>query len=305
MASNTLTPSAEILDGRKLAAELQAGIADRVAAFARQTGVTPALAAVLVGDDPASAVYVRNKRAACKKVGIDGQQVVLPSSTSASELLAQVDRLNADPAVHGILVQLPLPKHIDSTPILDRVHPLKDVDGFHPHNVGLLAQGRPRFIPCTPRGVLQILAHHKIAIAEKHVVIVGRSEIVGKPLALLVAAKDSMWGPEMANGTVTVCHSRTRSLDEITRRADILIAALGQPAAIIASMVRPSAVVVDVGINRTEQGIVGDVDFADVSKVASFITPVPGGIGPLTVTMLLENTLLAARLQRSAGGVSG
>lgn len=299
MTNKTLTPLAQTLDGRELAGVLQKDIADRVAAFIRQTDVTPTLAAVLVGDDPASAVYVRNKRTACKRVGIEGRQILLPESISAAELSRQVDELNADSAVHGILVQLPLPRRLDPTPILDRIDPLKDVDGFHPHNVGLLAQGRPRFIPCTPRGVLQILAHYKISIAGKQVVIVGRSDIVGKPLAMLMAAKDSLWGPELANATVTLCHSRTHGLPDITRRAEILVAALGQPHAIIGSMVRPSAVVIDVGINRTEQGIVGDVDFADVARVASYLTPVPGGIGPLTVTMLLENTLLAAKLQRS------
>jgi methylenetetrahydrofolate dehydrogenase (NADP+)/methenyltetrahydrofolate cyclohydrolase len=209
----------------------------------------------------------------------------------------QIAALNADPEIHGILVQLPLPKQIDARAILDAVDPLKDVDAFHPLNVGLLSQGRPRFLPCTPHGVLQVLADAQVSVAGREVVIVGRSDIVGKPLAMLLAAKDSPLGSELANATVTLCHSRTRDLARIARTAEILIAAIGQPEAITAEMVRPGAVVIDVGINRTDNGLVGDVHFASVQPIASAITPVPGGIGPLTVTMLLENTLHAARLQ--------
>ena len=299
MRSGVSNVTAQVLDGRALAKQLQAELAPRVQQFARSRGLTPCLTAVLVGDDPASAVYVRNKRAACKSVGIDSQQHVLPAATSTAQLELTIDRLNEDSAVHGILVQLPLPDQIDALRILDRTHPLKDVDAFHPHNVGLLAQGRPRFMPCTPHGVLQILARNGITTAGKHVVVVGRSEIVGKPLAMLLSAKDSPLGSEMANATVTLCHRRTLRLSELTRQADILVAAIGRPRAITAEMVRPGTVVVDVGINRTAEGLVGDVDFDAVSLIASHITPVPGGIGPLTVTMLLENTLRAAQLQQA------
>ena len=295
--------TAQRLNGRGLADQLQAEIASRVAQFLQRFGATPTLAAVLVGEDAASAVYVRNKRAACKKVGIDSRMYLLPKTTTTDQLERQIDQLNVDAEINGILVQLPLPAHIDATQTLDRIDPLKDVDAFHPLNVGFLALGRPRFLPCTPHGILQILAHNGLSTAGQHVVIVGRSDIVGKPLAMLLSAKDSHWGPQMANATVSLCHSRTQSLSDLTRRADILVAAIGRPKAITASMVRPGAVVIDVGINRTEQGLVGDVDFDSVAEIASHITPVPGGIGPLTVTMLLENTLHAARLQRIEGGL--
>jgi methylenetetrahydrofolate dehydrogenase (NADP+)/methenyltetrahydrofolate cyclohydrolase len=288
------------MDGRSLANDLQAELAGRVARFVEQTRSLPTLAAVLVGDDPASAVYVKNKRLACHRAGLESRLHLLPGSTTTSQLESYIDRLNGDPGVHGILVQLPLPATIETQRILDRVDPLKDVDAFHPINVGLLAQGRPRFLPCTPHGVLQILARYGLATAGRHVAIIGRSEIVGKPLAALLSAKDSPLGPELANATVTLCHSRTRELGDITRQADIVVAAIGRPRAITADMIRPGAVVIDVGINRTEDGLVGDVDFAAVAAVASHITPVPGGIGPLTVTMLLDNTLKAARLQRAA-----
>jgi methylenetetrahydrofolate dehydrogenase (NADP+)/methenyltetrahydrofolate cyclohydrolase len=288
------------MDGRSLANDLQAELAGRVARFVEQTRSLPTLAAVLVGDDPASAVYVKNKRLACHRAGLESRLHLLPNSTTTSQLESYIDRLNGDPGVHGILVQLPLPATIETQRILDRVDPLKDVDAFHPINVGLLAQGRPRFLPCTPHGVLQILARYGLATAGRHVAIIGRSEIVGKPLAALLSAKDSPLGPELANATVTLCHSRTRELGDITRQADIVVAAIGRPRAITADMIRPGAVVIDVGINRTEGGLVGDVDFAAVAAVASHITPVPGGIGPLTVAMLLDNTLKAARLQRAA-----
>ena len=299
MSFGALNVTAQILNGRELADRLQSEISTRIARFTDQTRVTPTLAAVLVGEDAASAVYVRNKRTACKKVGVESRLYLLPANTTTEQLEKQIDELNHDDQINGILVQLPLPAQIDSLKILDRVHPLKDVDAFHPFNVGLLAQGRPRFLPCTPHGILQILARNRIATAGKHVVVVGRSDIVGKPLAMLLSAKDSHLGPEMANATVTLCHSRTKSLNEFTRSADIVVAAIGRPRAITADMIRPAAVVIDVGINRTEQGLVGDVDFESVSQIASYITPVPGGIGPLTVTMLLENTLQAAQLQRA------
>lgn len=300
MSSGVARVNAVRMDGRSLANDLQAELAGRVARFVEQTRSLPTLAAVLVGDDPASAVYVKNKRLACHRAGLESRLHLLPGSTTTSQLESYIDRLNGDPGVHGILVQLPLPATIETQRILDRVDPLKDVDAFHPINVGLLAQGRPRFLPCTPHGVLQILARYGLATAGRHVAIIGRSEIVGKPLAALLSAKDSPLGPELANATVTLCHSRTRELGDITRQADIVVAAIGRPRAITADMIRPGAVVIDVGINRTEDGLVGDVDFAAVAAVASHITPVPGGIGPLTVTMLLDNTLKAARLQRAA-----
>jgi methylenetetrahydrofolate dehydrogenase (NADP+)/methenyltetrahydrofolate cyclohydrolase len=282
--------SAILLDGKQLARQIQTEIAEEVADFIQNNAIVPCLAAVLVGEDPASEVYVRNKRQACERTGIESQLHRLPASTTQEELLKLVTRLNKDDAVHGILVQLPLPAAIDPTRILHAVSPLKDVDAFHPENVGRIVQGKPRFLPCTPHGVQQLLLRNQIEIAGKHVVIVGRSDIVGKPLANMLVQR----GPG-ADATVTVCHSRTENLPEITRQADILVVAIGKPKFITAEMVRPGTVVVDVGINRTEHGLAGDVDFAAVKEIASHITPVPGGVGPLTVTMLLLNTLAAAR----------
>ena len=224
----------------------------------------------------------------------------LSAEVSATELLSLIGQLNADPRVHGILVQLPLPKQIEEQLVLDAVDPKKDVDCFHPVNVGLLSQGRPRFLPCTPHGVLQILHRNGISVAGRHVVVIGRSEIVGKPLAALLAAKHSHLGAEAANATVTLCHSRTQNLPAVTKLGDILIAAIGVAKFVTPEMVKPGAVVIDVGINRTDNGLCGDVDFDAVKPMASAITPVPGGIGPLTIAMLLENTLQAARL--SVGG---
>lgn len=284
--------TAKLLDGRRLAQEIQAEIARDVAQFVAATGVTPCLAAVLVGADPASEVYVRNKRAACERNGLASQLHRLPAETSSESLLALVAQLNRDPTVHGILVQLPLPATIDPTAVLEAVHPAKDVDAFHPENVGRLVQGRPRFLPCTPAGVQQLLIRHGIETVGRHAVILGRSEIVGKPLANMLVQR----GPG-GDATVTVCHSRTRHLAELTRQADILVAAIGQARFVVADMIKPGAVVIDVGINRTPEGLVGDVDFAAVSQVAGQITPVPGGVGPLTITMLLSNTLAAARQQ--------
>ncbi len=289
--------TAEILDGKRLSREIQADLALRVADFLQNNAFTPKLAAVLVGDDPASAVYVKNKQAACERVGIESVLYRLPSTATEDELLELVARLNRDDTTHGILVQLPLPKQIREARVLDAVHPLKDVDCFHPENVGLLSQGRPRYLPCTPHGVVQVLHRSGISTAGKHAVIIGRSEIVGKPLAALLLAKDSHLGKDIGNATVTICHSRTRDLASITRTADILIAAIGQAKFVTAEMVRPGTVVIDVGINRTPAGLVGDVDYEAVRQIASHITPVPGGIGPLTIAMLLENTLTAAGLQ--------
>jgi methylenetetrahydrofolate dehydrogenase (NADP+)/methenyltetrahydrofolate cyclohydrolase len=250
-----------------------------------------------VGEDPASQVYIRNKIRSCERVGMQSRHVSLPADVSQEALMEVVQQLNQDSAVHGILVQLPLPQGLDAQPILDAIRPDKDVDAFHPENVGLLSQGRPRYLPCTPHGVIQLLHRAGIETAGKHCVIVGRSDIVGKPLGLMLVQKDSGCGPSAANATVTLCHSRTQNLTQITRQADVLIAAIGQPEFITADMVKEGAVIVDVGINRVEKGLVGDVAFAEVAEVAAAITPVPGGVGPLTVTMLLENTLRAAEFQ--------
>ena len=286
--------TAVLLDGKALASELQAELAVDVAEFIENNGVCPTLAALLVGEQPASEVYVRNKRQACERSGMESQLHRLPAGTNTDAVLELVHKLNKDPAVHGILVQLPLPPQVDAARVLDGVHPLKDVDAFHPENVGRIVQGRPRFLPCTPQGVQQLLLRRGVSVAGQHVVVVGRSDIVGKPLVNMFSQRGAG-----ADATVTICHSRTRDLAAITRQADILIVAVGQPRFITADMVRPGAVVIDVGINRTPQGLVGDVDFAAVKEVAGMITPVPGGVGPLTVAMLLRNTLVAARLQET------
>ena len=291
--------SAVIMDGKAISKEIQAEIAAEVATFTKQSGITPCLAAVLVGDDPASEVYVRNKHRACERVGIKSQMHKLPASTTEEELLSLIDSLNQASDVHGILIQLPLPSGIDTLRVLDAVNPRKDVDAFHPENVGLISQGRPRFLPCTPHGVQQILDRCGVELSGKHAVIVGRSDIVGKPMSMLLTAKDSTRGPQAANATVTICHSRTQNLAEVCRSADVIIAAVGIANFVTVEMVKPGAVVVDVGINRTDEGLVGDVDFAAVSQIASQITPVPGGVGPLTVTMLMYNTFDAAKLLSS------
>ncbi len=286
--------TATILDGKKLARQIREELHEEVADFIENNAEVPTLAAVLVGSDPASEVYVRNKVTGCEQVGMQSRLYRLPAETSQDELLALIAKLNKakEEPVHGILVQLPLPKHVDVTRILHAVSPLKDVDGFHPENVGRLVQGHPRFLPCTPYGIQQLLVRNHIEIAGRHVVVVGRSETVGKPMALMLMQR----GPA-GDATVTVCHSKTRNLPDITRQADILIVAIGHPQFITAEMVKPGAVVVDVGIHRTPGGLVGDVDFPAVSQIAGHISPVPGGVGPLTVTMLLVNTLAAARQQ--------
>lgn len=285
---------ATLIDGKATAARLTAEIAHDALTFQRTTGIVPHLVAVLVGDDPASAVYVRNKQRACEKAGLRSTLHRLPSEATQTQLLDLVEQLNGDPTVHGILVQLPLPKHIREQVILDAVAALKDVDCFHPHNVGLLVQGRPRFLPCTPAGCQRLLAEYKIETAGAHAVVLGRSEIVGKPMAMLLVQRGAV-----ADATVTICHSRTRELALIVRQADILIAAIGKARFVTADMVKPGAVVIDVGINREGDKLVGDVDFGPVSQVASAITPVPGGVGPMTIATLLRNTLTAAQL--SAG----
>ena len=286
--------TAVILDGKKLAHQIRAELTEKVAEFIENNTVVPTLAAVLVGEDPASQIYVRNKALACEQVGMQSRVHRLPESATQDELLALITRLNKakDEPVHGILVQLPLPAHINSGRMIYAVSPLKDVDTFHPENVGRLAQGHPRFLPCTPAGIQQLLLRSNIEIAGRHVVVVGRSEIVGKPLAIMLMQRG-----RGGDATVTVCHSKTANLAEITRQADILVVAVGRPKMITADMVKRGAAVIDVGIHRTPEGIVGDVDFAAVREVAGHITPVPGGVGPLTITMLLENTLSAARQQ--------
>ena len=283
--------TAQIIDGRAIAARIREDLGEQVAQFLKKTSITPHLVAVLVGDDPAGAVYVRNKQKACEKAGIKSTLHRLSAETTQNELLDLVKECNADESIHGILVQLPLPKQIDETEILDAVSPLKDVDAFHPENVGLIVQGRPRFLPCTPYGIQQLLVESGTQIEGSHVVVLGRSEIVGKPMALLLMQKNNH-----ANATVTVCHSRSNHLAEMTRTADILIAAIGSPKFVTREMVKPGAVVIDVGTNRVNDKLVGDVDFEAVSEVASAITPVPGGVGPMTIAMLLKNTLTAAKI---------
>lgn len=291
----TETPmAAELLDGKTLAREIREELAVEVVQFVQQHSVVPTLAAVLVGSDPASEVYVRNKRRDCEQVGMHSVLHRLPEETTQADLLALVNQLNGDADVHGILVQLPLPRAIEESAILEAIDPAKDVDAFHPENVGRLVQGRPRFRPCTPAGIQQLLIRRQIPTAGQHAVIVGRSDIVGKPMAIMLAGRG-----EGGDATVTLCHSRTPDLAAVTRTADLLVVAIGRPRFVTAEMVRPGATVIDVGINRSEDGLVGDVDFHGVAEVAGRITPVPGGVGPLTRVMLLDNTL------RAAGGLLG
>ena len=290
--------TAKILDGKALAAEIRGEVAASVAEMQLKHGVTPGLAAVLVGDDPASAIYVRNKRRACEDVGMVSDTFELLADSTNEQVLACVRSLNTDPRFHGILVQLPLPDQIDERLIIESLDPAKDVDGLHPLNVGKLVQGRADFVPGTPAGIQQLLMRNGHDPAGANVVICGRSEIVGKPMALLL-----MQRADGANATVTVCHTRTKNLADITRQADILVVAMGRPKAITADMVKDGAVVIDVGINRVEDTsrkrgyrLEGDVDFDAVSEKASSITPVPGGVGPMTIAMLLVNTLTATRI---------
>ena len=284
---------ARILDGKALAGRVRDQVAAEVARLRDRTGGrVPGLAVVLVGDDPASRVYVRNKEKACEAAGMQGQLIRLPADVSEETVLSTVDTLNRDPAVHGILVQLPLPRQVSDQRVIERIDPRKDVDGFHPENAGLLAIGRPRFVPCTPLGVRELLLDSGIATEGKHAVILGRSQIVGKSMALLLLQK----GPG-GDATVTVCHARTPDVAEFTRQADIVIAAVGRPEAITGAMIRPGATVIDVGINRRADGtLCGDVEYASAAEIAGAITPVPGGVGPMTVAMLLRNTLHSFRL---------
>ena len=278
--------SARILDGNALAAKIRGELAERVAALKSAHGVVPCLAVILVGEDPASQVYVRNKVNACEKAGLRSLKDVYPADVEPATVLARIAELNADPGVHGILVQLPLPARFDADAVLEAIAPEKDVDGFHAENVGALMQGNPRFIPCTPYGVIKMLESEGVAIAGAEAVIVGRSNIVGKPMAMLLLARSA---------TVTVCHSRSGDLAFHTRRADILVAAVGRARMITGDMIKPGATVIDVGINRLADGkLCGDVDFESAKSVAGLITPVPGGVGPMTITMLLANTLESA-----------
>ena len=289
--------SAKVINGTEMAKEIRAEAAEGVAEMRTKHGIAPGLAVMLVGDDPASAVYVRNKDRAATEAGMVSESIQLPSTSTQDEVLSVVRRLNGDARIHGILVQLPLPDHIDEDTIIESVHPDKDVDGLHPFNMGLLMAGLPRFIPATAEGIQQMLLRSGFDPEGKHVVVCGRSNIVGKPVANLLMQRRSG-----ANATVTVCHTRTRNLADITRQADILIAAIGQPRFIKADMVKDGVVVIDVGINRIDAPerrrgyrLVGDVDFDAVSEKAAAITPVPGGVGPMTIAMLLLNTLKAAR----------
>ncbi|HUZ83449.1 MAG TPA: bifunctional methylenetetrahydrofolate dehydrogenase/methenyltetrahydrofolate cyclohydrolase FolD [Gaiellales bacterium] len=276
---------AQIIDGQAISQDVRARVAERAATFAARAGRAPGLATVLVGDDPGSQVYIRNKIAACGAAGIASFHEHLPETATQDELLALVDRFNADPLVDGLLVQMPLPGGLDGKLVLDRIDPAKDVDGFHPVNVGRLVAGRPGLVSCTPAGVMELLRRQGTELVGAEAVVVGRSDIVGKPVALLLLHQ---------HATVTICHSRTRDLAAATRRADVLVAAIGRPRMITGDMIKPGAVVIDVGINRTADGLVGDVDFASAEQVASAITPVPRGVGPMTIAMLLQNTLAAA-----------
>jgi methylenetetrahydrofolate dehydrogenase (NADP+)/methenyltetrahydrofolate cyclohydrolase len=289
--------SATILDGKKLAADMRADIAIQVAKLKAETGVTPGLGVILIGLDPASASYVTAKEKACEEACMYSQDVRVPATTTQSEALALVRRMNDDPRIHGILVQLPLPKHIDEGAVINAIAPEKDVDGFTPVNVGRMMIGATCYLPCTPHGIIQMLLRAGVQTAGKHAVVVGRSNIVGKPVAHLLMRK-----AEGGNATVTVCHTGTRDLALFTRQADILVVAAGRPDTVTGAMIKPGAVVIDVGVNRIADAtrkngfrLAGDVDFDSAKEVASLITPVPGGVGPMTITMLLYNTLEAAR----------
>ena len=277
-----------IIDGNKIAQEVRHSVRKEALALKEKTAIVPGLAVILVGEDPASQVYVGRKAKACAEVGFLSREYKLSADTSEAKLLNVISELNADQVIHGILVQLPLPKHIHTDKIIAAIDPQKDVDGFHPYNVGGLVSGDPLFVPCTPRGIMELISRTGIELAGKEAVVVGRSNIVGKPTALLLLAQ---------HATVTICHSRTKDLPAVTRRADVLIAAVGKPQMIKANMVKEGAVVIDVGVNRLENGkLTGDVAFDEVAAKASFITPVPGGVGPMTIAMLMKNTLDAARM---------
>lgn len=285
--------SAQIIDGKQIALDVRAGVAEKVAAL-KAKGITPCLAVVLVGENPASVSYVTGKRKALAEAGMADRSEVLPENTTEADLLALIEKLNRDDTVHGILVQLPLPKHINEDKIIMAISPEKDVDGFHPVNVGNLVIGKKAFLPCTPHGIIVLLERMGIETGGKHAVVIGRSNIVGKPVSLLLARKET-------NCTVTICHTGTKNMAEITRQADILIAASGHPHTVTADMVKDGAVVIDVGVNRIPDAskksgfrLIGDCDFDEIKEKASYITPVPGGVGPMTIAMLMYNTLEAA-----------
>lgn len=279
---------AEIIDGKKISAQIRGSIKEETARFIAETGVTPGLAVILVGSDPASQIYVRNKKKACEEVGFKSFEYLMPESTTEEELKELVNKLNHTSEVHGILCQLPLPKHISEKAVIESISPMKDVDAFHPANVGRIMTGDYNFLPCTPAGIMELIKSTGVEIAGKKCVVVGRSNIVGKPMAMLLLH---------ANGTVTMCHSKTADLKKECLEADILVVATGKAKMIKADMVKPGAVVIDVGMDRDENGkLCGDVDFDEVSKVAGYITPVPGGVGPMTIAMLMRNTYTAAKI---------
>lgn len=278
----------QIINGKEIAARVREEVRLEAIKLKEETGVVPGLAVILVGDDPASKIYVGNKKKACIEVGFNSFEYILPSDTTQEDLMALISKLNADPAVHGILCQLPLPGHLDEQAVINAISPKKDVDAFHPVNVGKIMIGNYDFLPCTPAGVMELLHSAGVSVAGKKCTVVGRSNIVGKPMAMLLLHE---------NGTVTVCHSRTKDLASECRSADILVAAVGRAKLITADMVKEGAAVIDVGMNRDENGkLCGDVDFAEVSKKAGYITPVPGGVGPMTIAMLMRNTLTAAKI---------
>jgi methylenetetrahydrofolate dehydrogenase (NADP+)/methenyltetrahydrofolate cyclohydrolase len=277
---------AQLIDGKAVAKVLEAEVAAEIA----RLGFRPGLVAVRVGNDPASEIYVRNKARKARELGLEGTELVFPETMSEAELLAEVARLNGDDAVDGILVQIPLPKQIDAKNVIDAIDPAKDVDGFHPINVGLLHLGRPALVPCTPSGVLRLIDSTGVAVEGKRAVVIGRSDIVGKPVAALLLQR---------NATVTVCHSRTRDLAAVAREAEILVAAIGKARFVTAEMIRPGAVVIDVGINRVDGKLAGDVDFTAAREIAGWITPVPGGVGPMTIAVLMSNTVQAAARRRA------
>ena len=276
---------AEIIDGKKIAAQVESEVRERLA----KLPFKPGLVAVRVGNDPASEIYVRNKARKAKELGLEGKELVFDASLPEAELLARTEQLNSDDNVDGILIQLPLPKQIDPKKVIDAVDPAKDVDGFHPINVGLLHLGRPLLVPATPAGIMRLIASTGVDIAGARAVVIGRSDIVGKPVAALLLRE---------NATVTICHSRTRDLPSVVREADIVVAAIGKPRFVTAEMIKRGAIVIDVGINRVDGKLAGDVDFDRVREVASWITPVPGGVGPMTIAMLMKNTVIAAQRRR-------
>lgn len=278
---------AVLIDGKLVSAKVREKIAEEGRCLLQETGVQPGLAVIIVGEDPASQVYVRNKKKACEQVGFYSEEYALPAETTQQELDALLEKLNRDDKIHGILVQLPLPRHLDEKAVIEKIDPAKDVDAFHAFNVGKIMIGDYDYLPCTPAGVMELIHSAGVSVSGKECVVIGRSNIVGKPMAMLLLHE---------NGTVTVCHSKTQDLAEVTRRADILVSAVGRAKFVTADMVKPGAVVIDVGMNRDENGkLCGDVDFAAVEPVASYITPVPGGVGPMTITMLMKNTLTSAQ----------